>query len=717
MKRKILSFAVAFVLLFQTFASAGTIYNFLKGNTGALGDPADPFYDPAVGIFYWSKFQDYDSVKPNGGEVTAQVTGAVKSTGGSEAYASSTTAKNFDYKVSIDMSEVQSTYNTLHGYAYAAVSANPTLKTAFDNSLVAGTFTITVTYDSAAITAPSAPYPTSVKYVSDDTTATIYTVGTPDLSTPGTIVIPVTASTTVDALYTTPALLGDIYLELGGWTANVQNSIVSAAMTGYTMIQDTDTVDYAQIDYQSPQSNVTVWLEEGGSHSHGGSSSGTPTSGPNVSGVSDGGSGSMDIPVTNIGGEYYVREGDLPTQDEDGNPIYGWYFDPEHRTPVVPDRNGRVKVKGDTTLYSRTIPEAGAVVDGDVEPADVEKGDDGTYTVDMNDLPTRDGDGHQIYGWDYDEEHENPAIPDADGKLTITGDTLLYPRLRPIARTVVNGTKTPVTVRSEGEDTFTIDVDEIEVPTRPGFVFAGWYTQPNFTDRVSGVTTITKDTELYPRFINVTAPDQMAAEEHNLYVYGYPDGEVKPNGYITREEVAAIFCRLLDPAYRATIETDENPFPDVESTRWSNHDISTMAKGGYIVGDENGNFNPGNPITRAEFTVIASKFAAVDEISENIFSDIEGHWAKDYILKAVGQAWITGYEDLTFRPQNKITRAEAMTIVNTMLVRYGDADSEYATQWPDLDKSDWYYSQVIEATTDHKYVRDENGWSETWVEK
>ena len=171
-------------------------------------------------------------------------------------------------------------------------------------------------------------------------------------------------------------------------------------------------------------------------------------------------------------------------------------------------------------------------------------------------------------------------------------------------------------------------------------------------------------------------------------------------------------------AFRSKIVTTDQDFPDVNDDRWSNESIATMANGGFIVGDENGNFNPSKPITRAEFAVIAAKFAPVDaEISENYFTDIDGHWAKDFILKIAGQYWISGNPDGTFNPDAPITRAEAMTIINRMLVRYGDGDSDYAKQWPDVDQSDWYYEQVIEATTHNVFERTENGWSEKWVEE
>lgn len=263
-----------------------------------------------------------------------------------------------------------------------------------------------------------------------------------------------------------------------------------------------------------------------------------------------------------------------------------------------------------------------------------------------------------------------------------------------------------------------LNVEKISVPGKEGFAFEGWYTDPYFSNHVNGTIQVTEDMTLYPRYINLNAPEQLISEEHIAYISGYPDGTIQPNGNITREEVVSAFYRLLKPEFKATIETSENNFPDVSADRWSNTAISTMANGGFVVGDANGNFNPSAPITRAEFVTIATKFLGnnVSVPDVNQFTDISGHWAEKAILLAAnGAYWISGYEDGTFRPDNYITRAEAMTIINKMLVRYGDANATDAANWPDVSTSDWYYSQVIEATTTNEYERLGNGWQEKWV--
>lgn len=269
----------------------------------------------------------------------------------------------------------------------------------------------------------------------------------------------------------------------------------------------------------------------------------------------------------------------------------------------------------------------------------------------------------------------------------------------------------------ELEEEFFIDVDSIDVPEKDGFIFDGFYLDPTFTEPATGKIQITEDTYLYPKYINVTAPEQFISDEHSLYIVGYPDGEVKPNNNITREEVVAALYRLLKPEFKATLDSTNCNFPDVQEGRWSYEAIAAFANAGFVVGNPDGNFNPASAITRAEFVTIVNKFAAdLPKVSGAHFTDIAGHWAEQSIISsAIDWSWVTGYEDNTFRPNSKITRAEAVTIINKMLVRYGDVESELAAQWPDLAKTDWYYGAMIEATTTHNYTRNADGWSETWT--
>ncbi len=204
--------------------------------------------------------------------------------------------------------------------------------------------------------------------------------------------------------------------------------------------------------------------------------------------------------------------------------------------------------------------------------------------------------------------------------------------------------------------------------------------------------------------------------DHFAYVIGYPDGEVKPMGKITREEVAMIFYRLLTDESRDGWLSDANPFTDLAGHDWSNRAISTLYNAGIIKGYPDGTFRPSDPITRAEFATIAAKFDALELQNTTKFTDIFGHWAEKYITSSENKGWIKGYPDMTFKPEQDITRAEAMTLINNVLERAVPAENIHpdAIFWPDMQESDWYYEAVMEATNSHDYVYEEDG-DELWT--
>ena len=124
-------------------------------------------------------------------------------------------------------------------------------------------------------------------------------------------------------------------------------------------------------------------------------------------------------------------------------------------------------------------------------------------------------------------------------------------------------------------------------------------------------------------------------------------------------------------------------------------------------------------ITRAEFATIAALFFHAPEVEGDAFTDIYDSWARDYINRAAKLGLISGYEDGTFRPQNQITRAEVMEIINNVLFRTPDKDHLLPDMivWPDnSNKTAWYYAAVQEATNGHEYERVDNTSPETWTE-
>ncbi|WP_438348508.1 MucBP domain-containing protein [Paenibacillus sp. FA6] len=211
------------------------------------------------------------------------------------------------------------------------------------------------------------------------------------------------------------------------------------------------------------------------------------------------------------------------------------------------------------------------------------------------------------------------------------------------------------------------------------------------------------------------APPRLEMDDHFNYINGYPDGTIKPENRISREEVAVIFYRLMDDATRSDYLKKISSYGDVESSRWSNKHIATMENAGIITGYQDGTFKPGQQITRAEFAAIASRFDNLNEQENTLFSDIKDHWAAKYIVSAANKGWIKGYPDGQFKPNQYITRAEAMAFINSVLNRKVTVDGihEDAKAWPDNTTDKWYYTDVLEATNYHDYSRIKDG-SETW---
>lgn len=255
-----------------------------------------------------------------------------------------------------------------------------------------------------------------------------------------------------------------------------------------------------------------------------------------------------------------------------------------------------------------------------------------------------------------------------------------------------------------------------KAPIRESYTFTGWYTDEKLTDKITSVT-MTSDKTVYAGWVATGVPDMLNGDDHDAYVIGYPDGNVHPQGNISRAETATIFFRLLKADTRDGNLTAENVFADVANGKWFNKAVSTMAKLGIVKGRSAESFAPDAPITRAEFAAICARFNTKPTNTSNSFSDISGHWAEAEIERAVAFGWIAGYPDGTFRPDTYITRAEAMTMINRVLCRMPQDEKDLLRTmvvWPDNKPTDWYYLAVQEATNSHEFER-KGAVNETWT--
>ena len=244
-----------------------------------------------------------------------------------------------------------------------------------------------------------------------------------------------------------------------------------------------------------------------------------------------------------------------------------------------------------------------------------------------------------------------------------------------------------------------------KTPERKGYTFTGWYADRKLTDKISSIQ-MTSDKTVYAGWRHDYTPADLNSKDHVSYVSGYPDGTVRPDAPITRAETATMIYRLLTDARRAEIDTEVNSFGDVSSSDWFVRPVSTMANGGYIVGYPDGTFGGSKQITRAEFVTMLVRFIGLKD-AECSFHDVsQNHWAYRFIAMATDAGWIAGYTDGTFAPDQTITRAEAMTILNSVLNRGVNEKSELLNfkVWPDNPQTAWYYYEVIEASNGHEYT-------------
>jgi uncharacterized repeat protein (TIGR02543 family) len=256
-----------------------------------------------------------------------------------------------------------------------------------------------------------------------------------------------------------------------------------------------------------------------------------------------------------------------------------------------------------------------------------------------------------------------------------------------------------------------------------GYTFLGWYTDADMTQPYDWTQPVTEDMSLYAKWAPAanttlsrtastadTVPELLrgSSDSEDAYVLGYPDGTVRPKASVTRAEIAAILYRLLANDVRDEADTTENAFADVQDGDWYCEAVSTLAALDIIQGRDDADFDPDAPITRAELAALCARLDEDGDAGDGSvsFSDLTGHWAEAEIKKAASLGWLQGYPDGTFRPNDTVTRAEVMTILNRILDRTPQTEAdlgENANTWRDnLDEAQWYYLDVQEATNSHE---------------
>ncbi len=275
---------------------------------------------------------------------------------------------------------------------------------------------------------------------------------------------------------------------------------------------------------------------------------------------------------------------------------------------------------------------------------------------------------------------------------------------------------------------------------KEGYRFLGWSTDKDATTpmyRQDDVFNITGNTKLYAVWQKIivtvpTEPDyqepsepvdpdpvpELNKKDHYAYMVGEKDKNFRPNDNITRAEAVTIFFRMLTENSRNQYWSTVNNFKDVKETAWYNNAVSTMVNAKVIEADANGNFRPNEAMTRGEFAVLLSKFFNETGTKTHSFTDISGHFAEEEIARVAAKGWIEGYLDKTFRPDEPITRAETVKLVNRILERTPDIKNLLPNMIEFKDNQDtnkWYYVEIQEAANSHEYTRKYSKSTETWT--
>ena len=216
----------------------------------------------------------------------------------------------------------------------------------------------------------------------------------------------------------------------------------------------------------------------------------------------------------------------------------------------------------------------------------------------------------------------------------------------------------------------------------------------------------------------------MPLSEHKSYIVGYPDGTFLPDGDMSRAEAAAIFARLISEEKGETI-SGKSSFKDTDKNGWYADYIGYLEKYKIIEGYNDGTFKPDAPVTRAEFVSMSVRYYSLfNDVNKDgytvKYTDVsKNYWAYDDIAYAKNIGWLNGYSDGSFRGDNKITRAEVVTVVNRATGRI--ADKEFVkdnftklNRFTDVtDSSKWYFFEVNESANTHKIVPFSK--AETWM--
>lgn len=162
------------------------------------------------------------------------------------------------------------------------------------------------------------------------------------------------------------------------------------------------------------------------------------------------------------------------------------------------------------------------------------------------------------------------------------------------------------------------------------------------------------------------AKDYVTKAVDRGYVSGYSDGTFRPNNSITRAE----FCKMLNSALGIS-STAQVSFTDLKSSQWYYTDVQKAVGAGYIGGYDDGTFKGDNKITRQEAAVVMSRIVTSPSKTKDLSGLKDGatiaSWAKNGVTIVYSKGYMAGDNNRRFNPTGNLTRAEAVKIIESLL--------------------------------------------------
>ncbi len=234
---------------------------------------------------------------------------------------------------------------------------------------------------------------------------------------------------------------------------------------------------------------------------------------------------------------------------------------------------------------------------------------------------------------------------------------------------------------------------ELEAVPAEGYVFSHWSER----GEILGTDTVLEfRATSHRRFTAVfeeERDDSVEVDERTAprrYIGGYPDGHFRPSAPLTRAELAVILSRLQE----GNPPEDQAPdIPDLPADHWAHEALVWSMQRGLLTGFADGNLNPEEPLTRAQMAAVLVRWRELEEPGYPVsFADMDGHWAQEIVARVHSEGLMTGFPDGTFRPDDTITRAEVVLLLNSILGL--EERDDVVLPWVDVDPDHPAYGAI-----------------------